>query len=238
MPAGLQVLNNGSFVQIDATYKNYCLVQQGGILLLSGNSETDKASYPYNLVTVYGCTNPVLAMKAPGPIRVSRTNLGGGTFQFYMTVDYNWSAPGAGGQPTVPYYVYDSQPTSAAAHGAGLQVFGADGQPVFDSERPYMKVIDALDLTASFPYPNRTETTYNYSGRNVATITCQQAYKVTLDAVGGADGFTLSTMCPVVKSSNPGAVVMVDGAGYWIIGGATSSTQSRAYILVLDVAGL
>lgn len=230
MPAGLLIINDDSFVQIDSTYANYALVARGTGTLTNGNSEWAPGSQAPVAPTIKG-VNPLIAFSCETYLRVSRSQ-SGDTFRFFFTSD---DSEAFGHSKVVNWYIFDTPPSAASQSGIGLQVWNEQGIPVFDSSLYYLKVIDFVFRTARFPFVGATTESLVYPGKKIAVVACQQAININLEGSGGTDAFTLTTLTPSVKDP---VLTLKDGTGYYSIGGATGGTQPLAVFLVIDVTDI
>lgn len=239
MPAGFQCFNTDSVIQIDSEFVNYRLSQRGVVAITYANSDNPNNAYVEGVVIPSGAKNPIIAVKSNRNIRTFRETTANG-FIFRFRIDDNIQV----GTFYADYYVFDQQPTTPSPHGAGMQVYDENGKIVFDSEFGYMSVLGILNQNATFPYTGGgTQTTFTFpSGREVATIICQQALKVlntdTEVGPGGetVPGFEFYSLTPRCSGNT---VTTLDRLCYAAFGSAVAiSTRSKSYILVIDVTGL
>ncbi len=123
MTAGFQVVGSHGLLQIDERYTSLGLRAKGS-MSISGPAT----------VVVTDVQTPMLAISAP-----SAPVLLGGASQSGSTVTYTLHSGIA--TTALTWWVFDKMvPSVVGSHGAGLQVFTADGQCAFDSTTPPMRI--------------------------------------------------------------------------------------------------
>lgn len=223
--AGLTVYNDSSTIQIDSTFMNYGLVSKGVLTFQIPDASVPSPTPPK--ITVTG-RNPLIAYRSDITVSPVRSK-SGNSFVFEFQVFSKSVQPQT---KTIEYFIYD-EPVGQGTY--GLQVFDANGKLVFDSSRPYMKVLDVIDRTAAFPLSRWTETKYSYSNKKIAIVMSQLAIKV-VDDVGTVQGNTLlGLVLPQVTGQSTFSIF--DGGQWYEYGGrpSTQSTQSSSSMMVIDV---
>lgn len=158
MPAGLEIINDAGYFQIDSTFKNHRLTQTGtltippptvfGIELIAGEANT--------FITA---VNPILAYRSGScwaMVALVRT-LTPTTFQIKALSH----EPGP-----VEYFIFDQVAPSPTNY--GLQVYAADGSLVYDSNDKSLRVLDIFNqgsVLLGF------DSQRSYPGKKVAVVT-------------------------------------------------------------------
>lgn len=179
MSYGLQVFNDSGTVQIDENYRNLVCTQS--------ISFTSAGDHWWNLT---GLTSPVLVLYSSDPngiVLQESNNPSAGAF--------NYRINGVG-----EAYIFDVCPP-AGAHGAGLQVFNASGQLVFDSSYSQLVICDQLQTRCHFDriwYPTQTISTQHqifYNSTGISDIGTVEP------AAAGGPGVAPRTLTPYAKPS-------------------------------------
>lgn len=129
MPAGLQVWNNGTFIQIDSEYTNYALLQKATVSL--------NASGPIHYFGGYAditvSSVAIVAVTSTSKICLESITVSGANRVFR----YRSTVLGA----SMTYYVFVPSNFVAPATNYGFEVFRADGSLAFSSGHNYMRVV-------------------------------------------------------------------------------------------------
>jgi len=165
---GLQVVNDGGFVQIDSTYKNLGLLAKGSVI--SSGTPTQTGWYPAVFSVAVGATPIVAARPSSGYAVLVSTVLSGNT----VTYTYYCDASGT----TLYYWVFDD-PARGINDGSnyGLLVRNAASEVVFDSRLRYMRVLGFFsgnEYYAPAP-PIDSGETFSYASSNLAVV--QSAFR-------------------------------------------------------------
>lgn len=239
MEAALEVRNDGNIIQIDSLYRNYYCSVKGTVRITYGNDDLNPgAPYPEGIVYVNG-VNPVIAINAPRNIRSWRENIGPNQWRFRFTVD-DYLDREQGRDFMAEVYVFDRPQPSGGS--LGMQLFDASGGLVYDSSHECMKVIGAINYTATFPFIGYKETNYRFGNGKVAILTCQQAMKTLPTDItpgGGSTpvpGFEFYTAtCRTVGST----ITLLDTMRASQIGSLVAAiNRPQAYFLAIDVDGM
>lgn len=235
MNAGLSVYNDTNTIQIDSTFRNWRLVDKG--TFLAGDWDGDGyGSNPRTVITVVNGVNPILAYNGFNSyIRVMRRQ-SGSTFTFTFT----FRAWGPAGRPTCNYFIFDAPPATISGGSAGLQVWNSAGALCFDSSYQYMRVLDLLAGSATFPLIGTRTETHSYPGvGNVAIVPMQQAMRinvVTLPVGPGGLDMNFRDVFTVTGNALNTTVTLIDSLEYEQPGDAVAYITQPAYsFLVLDV---
>lgn len=230
MPAGLTIVNDGNVVQIDENYRNLVLHSKQTVSIatqfqsssVSGTVYTGTASVPAGVPHV-------VAIAAPAGVALGPQTAAGVLSLF------------ARAQTQATVYVFAAPGASGAT--AGLQVFNAAGEPVFDSTLQYMRV------AASVQVPNRvtpTDTAFSFTGAPSGTYAVAATHSreyATLPSVPGlgrtlvrfrdfftvtGTGFSVSNLPVFIAPGQENATFTEQN--FWALAGST--------VLLVDVAGL
>lgn len=171
MPAGLQVFNNDSIIQIDGAYSNLQLTLKGSAsstMQTLGYQTNPNGTYfrdtPIAYVTFSGAT-PVFALSGPSTASVVSTSVSGSQWTVGVVTP--------GGPASFDWFVFDK--AAPFSSNSGLQVFNDSSVLVFDAYAKYMKVIgNVLDLVPTFAingvngYTSPFTNTYSFPGKTTA----------------------------------------------------------------------
>jgi hypothetical protein len=144
MPVGLTVFNDANILQIDENSLNFGCVAQGTVTLTNAHpAQAGYESRPNQVrcadITVTGRQNPIIAIKASGPAGVLATTKSGTTVTFRIA-----SIGTPTSNPTVDYFVFDTNPASPTGAQAGLEIRDASGRVIFHSNFGNMQVVGAV----------------------------------------------------------------------------------------------
>lgn len=148
MTAGIQVLADSGNVSIDTDSFNYALVSKTQVT--SGYYRVGPYGHIMGATLNYSGKNPVLGVYSPnGPSAVISTQIesdGSLTAQIYT------------GTVSIPLtlFVFDRVPQTPTAYRSGLQVFGADGSLIFDSNYKYMNIREMVGPNGDTSKPAST----------------------------------------------------------------------------------
>lgn len=223
MSSGLQIFNSSGNVQIDSGFRNYGIasVHQGSGLQ-PGFWSNPQISFP--------------AISSP-PMLFMRT----------ITANYisfnNWIRSGTnyvGAKLHVfgsgSFEVFVASPTPGASGSYGLQVFDANGDAVFDSNKRYVKLIDALfigqpDGFGGMTYPGGSFDSYQHANPGGQTpFYCLGGGNGHIeDGLVGEQGVAPYSAAACIRSNGPSSVFF----GYRLIervnpGGATTFPNASA----------
>ena len=128
MTAGFQVVGSHGLLQIDERYTSLGLRAKGSMSITG----------PATLV-VTDVQTPMLAISAPSaPVLLTGAVQSGGTVTYTLT---------SAAATALDWWLFDKMtPPAGGSHGAGLQVYTADGQCAFDSTSPPMRIAGLLRL--------------------------------------------------------------------------------------------
>lgn len=173
MPAGLQVWNASSTIQITDSYANL-VFKEKRTLTLSGGGGT--VQNPRSATFTVNSANPLLAFGAGGmACLTNRSQVSAGVWS------YTVHCPAS----SLVVYIFDTVVPAAGSY--GLQVFKADGSLAYDSTHKYAKIAAVLQPTAPIPYSAAwpvvfdTRTVSAPAGRTYAVVLSYQRF--------GAAGF-------------------------------------------------
>lgn len=219
---GLEVTNDGGTIQIDSVNVNFEVIA-------TGSTAGPASGFTINSISFTSCPNP--------PMVFVRTTGSGYTY-FVSWILSGSNYVGAKflvlGNITVNYFVAAPQITSSSDTW-GLHIFNAAGAKVFDSGKPYLKIIDAFRIGSADGFGGIT-----FSGGTFSHATTPQPYY----CLGGGnsyildDGSDLWQCGPAVQSNGTSSVVIdktvvdtisVPGSslGYSITANISSSFQHR-----------
>jgi hypothetical protein len=162
MGYGLKVKNSNGQIQIDATYKNYCLYEHGenvSTILLEGTGAIREATITFNNATPYP---PLIAIKPSASIYCglySYTKSGNNYTGFIVRSEAGYSA-------TIDWMAFVPNETASSA-AYGMRVYNASGVLVFDSGYSPMVI---LDVDTATPGYNSVETITHPSNANAYFI--------------------------------------------------------------------
>ena len=128
--AGFTVYGDSGVAQVDNTYANLSLVEKGTLT-------TDQSLYgaQVSYKTIGPRSDLVSPIICVGGAVWSRPE----TFYSATQIGFNVSVGGPVGTQFT-YYIFDVPKNLGGAHGFGLQVFNAAGQPIFDASTGPMRV--------------------------------------------------------------------------------------------------
>lgn len=147
MTYGLQVWNNGGFIQIDHDFSNYVLLQEG-----VANTGT-QVTFPFvNAVPI------IMVGKTPASRDVYLRQLYQNSFTLYSGPYYAVNVFAINYRVYVPAYA-----VSPGTPGYGMRVHRADGSLAFDSDYRYMHPSQVLQFTSTLmpSTPTNLSGTYN-----------------------------------------------------------------------------
>lgn len=168
MPAGFQCFNDGSFIQIDADYKNYEFSQKGTFTIGPSNLASGGSSLGTVTVTVNG-SFPVLAINCAELCYASLKSRSGQTFTFEIYNGNNYNISGE-------YFVFDASNANSAGN-VGMQIFNASAELVYDTNKKYMRVLDYFS-----PAGASADETRSYPGKKTAYVMADFGYRFVVQA--------------------------------------------------------
>lgn len=178
MEAGLTIINEGSSVQIDSTYRNMLLVASGQFTINKANQGADLW---YNqLISVWSrATSAVmLAVRAPGPWGLA-LNIGS-TRDGKNVCNFNYKRNTS---VTFQYYIYDLvEPTVSATF--GLEVYNQDKKLVYSTADYPMQIVQ--------PVKWRGSGTYVGANADLAYACTGGGYQVSIDSTDTEEDITYS----------------------------------------------
>lgn len=163
MGAGLQIVNDSGFLQVDGMNQHMVLLRSGAIgtsALYYGRKDI-AASFG----TVAQNSGEILAIQAWG----SGYSIAG-RYNGTTTVYFQGIGPGA----SVPYWIFG--PYVPSGQNYGLLINGADGTPLWDTGRPPMRVAGSVSGLGTF--------TVGAAGRSYALVAVTQYGSLDRSAAG------------------------------------------------------
>jgi len=163
-----RIVNDYGTTFLDDTYKNLTLISKGTLQINSGTT---------GFITFNG-TNPVLAVRCQEGVTIAVVS----TYfaNNVWNAELRLSAQGAG--TTVSYYVFDLIPPANTPFVQGHRLWNAAGELIFDSELPYLRVIDILQNS------DRSQQSINFQAMEAVVFLTP-----TIDQLGGSGGYTHRT---------------------------------------------
>lgn len=149
MALGLFFKNDSGSIQIDENYKNVAFKSKS-TLTLNGSGAGN--------FTISG-TSPVIAYRSSSGVVLVHATSSGSDWTFYFRGPASAS---------ITYYVFD-EPSSDDS-GAPFVVYNASGEPTFNSNERYMRVVDFVETTVDGTSYSQTET--YPSGKTYAVVCC------------------------------------------------------------------
>lgn len=197
MGAGLQIVNDSGSLQIDGLNQHMVLLRKGTISTAS--LYYGRVDMPSSYGTVAQNSNELLAIQAPGIGHSIAGRYNGTTTVYFL---------GTGAGAAVPYWIFG--PYVPSGENYGMELFGEDGTPIWDTGRPPMRVAGSVSGLGSF--------TVGQAGRNYALVTVNQYGQIER---GGASG-------PVNGGSPTNSFLsQTFSSGYGGISGQTVSTSNN-----------
>ncbi|WP_093534313.1 hypothetical protein PWP89_12935 [Stenotrophomonas rhizophila] len=232
MPAGFEFVNNNQNVIIDEKFFNYAFISKHTLTFQQAGGPVTGGFGRQAFLTVAG-DRPIVAARCSKPFTVSRARPVAGGWEFgWISVN---GGIGAVVGDTIEVFVFD-RPLERSGPGFGLQVFGADGRVVFDSQNRYMKVVDARTLEGATPTAN-----VNLGPGNYAQVVTVPGFRWTgVQATPTAD-WQWACFAGVVTSNGNGYSVAqgTTGEGTYAFFGmpAPRAESARMHIMTVDVTG-
>jgi hypothetical protein len=212
MPVGLQIKGSHGFTQIDSSYRNLVLVDQGSVTSSTGGS-----------LVKAGRTTPILAIKP--------TFLGGGTKAAVISglditgSTYTWYVANG----SCDYWLFDVAPVRA--HGAGLRVFNPAGDVVFDSGYKPLRVIGVYDHTPQLGAADVDHSVGSLpAGKDIAFVQSRAAFYYE-DQGGGVNGVGIEAMY------QSGTTLLVRKSNFVTFSGSITSVRYSGQGIAVDVTG-
>lgn len=237
MDAALELRNDSDILLIDGAFRNYYCAASGIAQITYANSDMNPGGVGPEAIVDYTGVNPMIAINCARHIRHWRENLGGNNWRFRFTVDDYFDA--TQGRPfPMEWYIFD-RPVPSGGN-AGLQLFDADSNLVYDSTHKCMRVTGAIMFDATFPVTGGgAQRSFRFSNSKTAVLTCQQAMKLvpTQIEMNGSEvpAFEYYTVTARVEGSD---IYTLDRLVAYQIGSAVALiSRPRASFLALDVTG-
>ncbi len=247
---GLQCVNNGQFIQIDSTFRNLVLAQQGTV---SFGLNIDSFVVAQQ-VTYTGTANSTPIIFTAAPTQPPTANGGGNAVCPLVTISgttytFNLQIDGEGAESTINYYIFDVPP-DANPTGAGLACFNAAGQCVFDSNQTYLKIAGVLAVPLLSTDPTDGDTVQPDGNTNFVSITMpsgsyatavmspQQCFTATPAGHGTAHVLDWRTAASVTTTTVSSALSTPRRFGAGISSPPTDFVGTATTVLIADVSSL